>query len=112
MKFHCSLVGQWYLRRDTYEMLQVLDYDEEAGTISVQNFDGDLDQFDDECWRGLSRALGEHFCGGGDVFRHRTRGLRTRVGRRSMDETTDRARSCREAVFGTCLARSRIATRS
>jgi hypothetical protein len=53
MKFHWSLVGQWYLRRDTYEMLQLLDYDEESGTISVQNFDGDLDQFDDESWRAL-----------------------------------------------------------
>lgn len=53
MKFHRSLVGQWYLRRDTYEMLQVLDFDEESGTISIQNFDGDLDQFDDECWRAL-----------------------------------------------------------
>ena len=53
MKFHWSLVGQWYLRRDTGEMLQVLDYDEKSGNISVQNFDGDLDQFDDACWRAL-----------------------------------------------------------
>jgi hypothetical protein len=53
MKLHWSLVGQWYLRRDTYELLQVLDYDEESGTISVQNFEGDLDQFDDESWRAL-----------------------------------------------------------
>jgi hypothetical protein len=53
MKFHWSLVGQWYLRRDTREMLQVLDYDEESGIIGVQNFDGDLDQFDDDCWRAL-----------------------------------------------------------
>ena len=53
MKFHSSLVGQWYLRRDTHEMIQVLDCEEESGVISVQNFDGDLDQYDDDCWQAL-----------------------------------------------------------
>ena len=46
-------VGQWYLREDTQERFQVLDYDERAGTIRIQMFDGSLDEIDEEDWRAL-----------------------------------------------------------
>ena len=46
-------VGQWYLREDTQERFQVLDYDERAGTIRIQMFDGSLDEIDEEAWRAL-----------------------------------------------------------
>jgi hypothetical protein len=54
MKREWNPVGQWYLRRDTQEMLQVLDYDAESGIIGVQTFDGDLDEIEEESWRALA----------------------------------------------------------
>ena len=39
-----NLVGQWYLRREVDEILQVIGYDERSGTIEIQTFDGDLDE--------------------------------------------------------------------
>lgn len=51
-----NLVGQWYLRRDLDEIFQVTGYDERWGTIEIQTFDGDLDEIDEENWRGLPLA--------------------------------------------------------
>ncbi|HYK99896.1 MAG TPA: DUF6763 family protein [Steroidobacteraceae bacterium] len=52
-------VGQWYLRRDKGEIFQVTGYDEKAGTIEIQTFDGDLDEIDAESWRTLPLGLAE-----------------------------------------------------
>ena len=43
MLYEMIEVGQWYLREDTQERFQVLDYDERAGTMRIQMFDGSLD---------------------------------------------------------------------
>ena len=54
MMYEMIAVGQWYLREDTQERFQVLDYDERAGTVRMQMFDGSLDEIDEEAWRALS----------------------------------------------------------
>lgn len=50
-------IGQWYLRWDKGEIFQVTGFDEEAGTIEIQAFDGDLDEIDEETWRVLPLGL-------------------------------------------------------
>lgn len=52
-------VGQWYLRWDKGEIFQVAGYDEQARTIEIQTFDGDLDEIDEETWRVLPLGLAE-----------------------------------------------------
>jgi hypothetical protein len=52
-------VGQWYLHRDKGEIFQVIGRDEEARTIEIQTFDGDLDEIDEETWRVLPLGLAE-----------------------------------------------------
>jgi hypothetical protein len=47
-------VGQWYLRPDTRDVFQVVDWDEEAGCARIQLFDGSLDEIDEDAWRALS----------------------------------------------------------
>jgi hypothetical protein len=54
MKNDGHTLGQWYLREDTQEMFQVIDDDEQSGTIRVQLFDGSLDEIEPESWRALS----------------------------------------------------------
>jgi hypothetical protein len=54
MKYEGHTLGQWYLREDTQEMFQVIEDDEQSGTIRVQLFDGSLDEIDTESWRALS----------------------------------------------------------
>lgn len=54
MKRELNPVGRWYLRRDTHEMFQVIDYDDRSGTIRIQAFDGTLDEIEEEGWRALS----------------------------------------------------------
>jgi hypothetical protein len=54
MKYDGHTLGQWYLREDTQEMFQVIDDDEQSGTIRVQLFDGSLDEIEAEIWRALS----------------------------------------------------------
>jgi hypothetical protein len=54
MKYNGHTSGQWYLREDTQEMFQVIDDDEQSGTIRVQLFDGSLDEIEAESWRALS----------------------------------------------------------
>ena len=48
------VVGHWYLHRDKGAMFQVVALDESAGTIEIQEFDGDLDELDLEQWRALA----------------------------------------------------------
>jgi len=47
-------VGQWYMRRDTHDVFQVVDWDDEVGTARIQMFDGSLDEIDEDMWRALS----------------------------------------------------------
>jgi len=47
-------VGQWYLRRDTRDVFQVVDWDDEVGAARIQMFDGSLDEIDADMWRALS----------------------------------------------------------
>jgi hypothetical protein len=46
-------IGQWYARADKGELFQVVGLDEHMHTIEVQDFDGDLDEIDDEAWGAL-----------------------------------------------------------
>lgn len=52
-------IGQWYVRWDKGEILQVTDSDENARTIEIQTFDGDLYAIDYETWRSLPLGLAE-----------------------------------------------------
>jgi hypothetical protein len=54
MKREMISVSQWYLRPDTQEMFQVVDCDEQSGTVRVQMFDGSLDEIEEDAWRALS----------------------------------------------------------
>jgi hypothetical protein len=46
-------IGQWYARSDKGESFRVVGYDEHAGTIEIQSFDGDVDEIDEETWDTL-----------------------------------------------------------
>ncbi len=52
-------IGQWYLRWDRGEIFQVTGYDQEARSIEIQTFDGDLDEIEGETWRVLPLGLAE-----------------------------------------------------
>ena len=48
------VVGHWYLHRDKGAVFQIVALDESAGTIEIQEFEGDLDELDVEDWHTLS----------------------------------------------------------
>jgi hypothetical protein len=54
MKREMISVGQWYLRPDTQETFQVVDCDDQSGTVRIQMFDGSLDEIEEDVWRALS----------------------------------------------------------
>jgi len=54
MKRQVYSVGQWYLRRDTHETFQLIDWDDQSGTARLQMCDGSLDEIDEDTWRALS----------------------------------------------------------
>lgn len=54
MKRELESVGQWYLRPDTHETFQLIDWDDQSGSARVQMCDGSLDEIDDDVWRALS----------------------------------------------------------
>lgn len=47
------MVGHWYQRLDSDQRFEVLAVDEDAGTVDVQYFDGDVEQMDIDTWYGL-----------------------------------------------------------
>ena len=47
------MVGHWYQRLDSDQRFEVLALDEDAGTVDVQYFDGDVEQMDIDVWYGL-----------------------------------------------------------
>ncbi len=50
-------IGQWYRHTDKGEEFVVTARDEQAGTIEVQSFDGDLDEIDESTWGILPLEL-------------------------------------------------------
>jgi hypothetical protein len=54
VKRELDFVGQWYLRPDTHETFQLIDWDDQSGTARVQKCDGSLDEIDEDAWRALS----------------------------------------------------------
>ena len=52
-------IGQWYRHLDKGEVFQVVGLDEEAGTVEIQSFGGDVDEIDESSWDALPFALTE-----------------------------------------------------
>jgi Family of unknown function (DUF6763) len=49
-------VGQWYRHLDKGEGFVVVDIDDDARTIDVQSYDGDLDEIDRDSWDVMALA--------------------------------------------------------
>ena len=47
------VIGDWYTHRDKGEAFQVVGIDPNSGTIEIQYFDGDLDEYDRDGWLQL-----------------------------------------------------------
>jgi len=43
-------VGHWYAHRDKGQIFQVVAYDEDEGSVEIQDFDGDVDEVDLDTW--------------------------------------------------------------
>lgn len=54
MPIEAPVVGQWYQHRDKGYEFQVTAIDEDAGTVEMQHFDGDLEEVDLETWHSLA----------------------------------------------------------
>jgi hypothetical protein len=52
-------IGQWYLRQDKGEAFLVTGYDDSSRTVEIQNFDGDIDEIDQEAWTTLPLEFAE-----------------------------------------------------
>lgn len=52
-------IGQWYLRQDKGEAFLVTGFDDSSRTIEIQNFDGDIDEIDQEAWTTLPLEFAE-----------------------------------------------------
>lgn len=53
MPIEAPIVGQWYHHRDKGYEFQVTAVDEDAGTVEMQHFDGDLEEVDLETWQAM-----------------------------------------------------------
>jgi hypothetical protein len=53
------VVGNWYVHLDKGEPFRVVAIDEEARTIEIQHFDGDIEECDVDEWRAMDLELGE-----------------------------------------------------
>ncbi len=47
------VVGNWYAHLDKGDVFQVVAYDEDDGTIEIQDFDGGLDEVDVDTWQAM-----------------------------------------------------------
>jgi len=45
-----AVIGEWYLSHETHEQFEVVALDDLTGTIDIQYFDGNIDEFDLEIW--------------------------------------------------------------
>lgn len=52
-------VGLWYAHRDKGQLFQVVAVDEEDGVIEIQDFDGDVDEFDLDTWHAMPLVRAE-----------------------------------------------------
>ncbi len=53
------IVDQWYYHQDKGQRFLITAVDEHAGTVEVQHFDGDIEEFSLDEWRELDIALSE-----------------------------------------------------
>lgn len=53
MPKHAPVIGQWYQHLDKGYEFQVTAFDEDAGTVEMQHFDGDLEEVDIDTWYAL-----------------------------------------------------------
>lgn len=53
------IVDQWYQHSDKGELLRVVAVDRSADVIEIQNFDGDIEEFDFESWHEMDIYLAE-----------------------------------------------------
>jgi len=51
------LIEQWYSHREKGQRFFVTAVDEDAGTVEVQHFDGDIEEFSFDDWRELDIEL-------------------------------------------------------
>jgi Family of unknown function (DUF6763) len=58
-KAHNVRVGEWYLRRDTGEILLVTGFDDRSRTVEIQTSDGDLDEVEEAAWQEWPIELAE-----------------------------------------------------
>jgi hypothetical protein len=47
------IASQWYRHLDKGQRFQVTAFDEDAGTVEIQDFDGDLEEIDIDEWYAL-----------------------------------------------------------
>ena len=50
---NAPVVGQWYRHLDKGQEFHVTAVDEDEGAISIQHFDGDLEEIDIEAWYAM-----------------------------------------------------------
>jgi hypothetical protein len=53
------IVGQWYFHEDKGQRFFITAVNDKAETVEVQHFDGDIEEFTLEDWRGLDIELSE-----------------------------------------------------
>ena len=61
-------IGQWYARTDKGEWFQVVGRDDDARTVEVQTYDGDLDEIEADTWATLPLERCEPPEDGGAAF--------------------------------------------
>jgi hypothetical protein len=57
MRIPKPAIGQWYRPHEKGDSFQVIAFDESSGTIEMQHFDGDIEEWDAESWRLLAPEL-------------------------------------------------------
>ena len=53
------VVGNWYRHADKGQTFRIVEIDEDEGTITVQHFDGDLEEMEEAAWFDLDLELAE-----------------------------------------------------
>lgn len=53
------IIDQWYQHRDKGELLRIIAVDRSGDVIEIQNFDGDIEEFDFESWHDMDIVLAE-----------------------------------------------------
>ena len=53
------VVGNWYRHTDKGQTFRVVEVDDEEGTVTVQHFDGDLEEIEEREWFDMDLELAE-----------------------------------------------------